>query len=197
MSELDVQLSSDGIPVVFHDENISRFSNENTLVSKLTAKELLEKVQAPSLEEVLRDPLGTSLYNIELKTKSKWSGELEKKVLSVVEMTNSQSRVLFSSFNPLSLYRLGRLTQRIPLALLVSNDLKEKYLREMWFAAVIPIHLLHLQAEMVLPEGELEYWLSRGVPVAVWTVNDPVNASQLLRRGALSIISDQIIRENK
>lgn len=194
MSELDVQLSKDGVPVVFHDDDISRFTDSQALVRELTATQLWDKVQAPTLEQVLADPQGTALYNIELKTRILLDEALERKVFAVIQKTQSQGRVLFSSFNPFSLLRMSLYTSEIPLALLVANDLEEKFLRELWFAPLLRLHLLHLQDEIALSEGELEFWSSRKMPVAVWTVNDQKKASLLLQRGALSIISDDLIK---
>jgi glycerophosphoryl diester phosphodiesterase len=197
MVEMDVQLSKDGIPVIFHDYDISRFSTEANPVSALTAKELRARVNAPSLQEVLQDPQAPLYFNIELKTEKFWNDALERKVFEVIHKTQSESKVLISSFNPASLWRMGLYTQDIPLALLVANDMDDRFLREMWLAPFLSFHLLHLDQRMLEGDGaqELEFWKSQGVPVAVWTVNDPAKAKALLEQGALSIISDQIITE--
>ena len=71
--ELDVHLSSDGVPVVIHDETLDRTSDATGPVDGLTAAELASLdagrgYGVPSLAEVL-DLIGTSLHvNIEIKS---------------------------------------------------------------------------------------------------------------------------------
>ena len=50
--ELDVQISADGLPIVFHDANLLRMFGENISVSSLTAEELSE-YGIPTLAEAL------------------------------------------------------------------------------------------------------------------------------------------------
>lgn len=71
--ELDVHLSSDGVPVVIHDDSVDRTTKATGPVDTLTAAELGELDAGrgygiPTLAEVL-DLVGTSLHvNIEIKS---------------------------------------------------------------------------------------------------------------------------------
>ena len=64
--ELDVQLSADGLPVVFHDANLLRLFGENVAVSALTAEELSE-YGIPTLEQALKVIDGRVPLIVELK----------------------------------------------------------------------------------------------------------------------------------
>src|SRR5690625_3773764 len=79
MIELDVQLSADGIPVVFHDDHLDDRTNGTGLISDLELREI-KKLDAgfwyspefsgeriPSLDEVLKWAKGRILLNIEIK----------------------------------------------------------------------------------------------------------------------------------
>ncbi|MEN0060335.1 MAG: glycerophosphodiester phosphodiesterase [Bdellovibrio sp.] len=195
MAELDVRLSADGIPVVFHDKTLRRWGDEKVLVSMLTARELSTRTQSPTLEQVLQSQERPAFINIELKTDQMWDGQLEKKVAAVVRQQGAEKQVLFSSFNPLALYRLSREIPQVPRALLATEekDARNKiYLRHLWLAPYVNIQALHLDAQYVSP-GELQKWKKRKIPVALWTVNDRQRAQDYLAQGALSIITDEPI----
>lgn len=194
MAELDVRLSKDQVVVVFHDKDLKRLGHRNKLVEELTAAELHEFVQAPTLESLLTSTDVPRFFNIELKTDKAFSGDLEKKVAEVVRKTHAEQRVLFSSFNPLAIRRLSRLLPEVPRALLATKEHEAGnriYLRQMWFAPYIRTNLLHLDHNYV-DADEVRRWKKRGVPVALWTVNNEAKATELLAAGAISIISDTL-----
>lgn len=194
MIEFDVHLSKDEVPVIFHDSDLKRIAGLEDKVYNLTAKELLEKANAPSLAQVLESNKIPSYLNIELKTDKVLCATLEKKVAEVVHAHKASERVMFSSFNPLSLARLRRYIPEVPRALLVSQEPEPGnriYLRKMWFAPYVGVHLLHLDFNDV-SEADLRGYKSRGIPVALWTVNDRAVAEKFLAAGAVSIISDEL-----
>lgn len=194
MVELDVHLSKDLIPVVFHDGDLKRLGQNDSRVEDLTAEELQQQVHAPALEDLLKSTDVPPLFNIELKTDKAFSGILEKAVADVVRKTQTEKRVLFSSFNPLTIRRLSKLLPEVPRALLASEE-KEPgnriYLSKLWFAPYIRVNLLHLDYRYV-DAARVKRWTERGVPVALWTVNDEAKAKELLAAGAISIISDTL-----
>jgi glycerophosphoryl diester phosphodiesterase len=77
--ELDVQLSRDGVPVVFHDSELSRTTDGRGRISEKTLAELrtldagkwfdprFAGERIPTLEEVFEAFGDRALYNIELK----------------------------------------------------------------------------------------------------------------------------------
>lgn len=192
MVELDVQLSADGKVVVFHDANLLRLRNLDIEVAKASAPELARLADIPLLQDVLADSLVPPSINVELKTGKIRGGSLERAVADAIVRTGSEKRVLISSFNPFALRRMAKLLPNVPRALLVSETRghgNRLWFRKMWLGALAQPHLLHLQDEMV-NEMRLHRWVERGFPVAVWTVNDPARARQLLHWGARSVITD-------
>jgi glycerophosphoryl diester phosphodiesterase/predicted MFS family arabinose efflux permease len=195
MCELDVQLSQDGQVIVFHDKDLRRLAGQPNLVRETTAAELKRLADVPTLEEVLRDPQVTPLFNIELKTNEFWNGALEREVAAVIERTGTQGRVMFSSFNPFSLRRLAKLQPEIPRGLLVAEETEAKnkfWLRKIWLGYFARPHLMHLYHPMIT-EKRLRSWGGRGLSLAAWTVNDPARAQELLDLKTLSVISDEIM----
>ena len=110
--EFDVQLSSDGVPVVIHDEKVDRTHAGTGWVAGQTVAQLQElpsllkkkpaplTTRIPTLAEVL-DLLaaGDQLINIELKNSVKAYKTLESKVLAMVAERRLADRVVLSSFN--------------------------------------------------------------------------------------------------
>lgn len=192
MIELDVRLTRDQQVVVFHDQDLQRLAGSEIRVEQLTYPELLQKLPlVPLLAQVLTHPGVPQKVNIELKTDKLIDDPLERKAWQVVQSCRAQGRVLFSSFNPFSLWRLSLHTSEVPLALLVSGDLVQQSLRELWLLPLLKIHVLHVEQNMATDEF-LEFWQSKGFPISVWTVNDPQKITELLERGCLSVISDLV-----
>jgi glycerophosphoryl diester phosphodiesterase len=190
MIELDVQLTRDKVPVVFHDADLKRIGGQESRVRDLDFVDFQKLTGAPSLRQVLASKTVPQKINIELKSEILIDDPMERKVLEEIQRAESWDRVLISSFNPFSLWRIGLLTDRLPLALLVAEDLELRFLREMWVLPVLKFHLLHVSDAMAT-DRNLELWAHQGIPVAVWTVNDLSRVQELLAKGCLSVISDE------
>ena len=117
--ELDVHLSKDGEVMIIHDEALARTTGRDGFVFDYTRSEL-EKISAgktkddkfgftpiPSLEEYLAMIKDTKLYtNIELKTAPVYYPGIEEKTLDLVRRFSLEDRILYSSFNWLSVLRM-------------------------------------------------------------------------------------------
>lgn len=194
MFEMDVHLSADGIPVVFHDKNLQRFGGRPDLVKNTTAADLQRWAGAPTLEAVLTDRDVPEHINIEIKSDAVFDGALELAVAALVRRLGCEGRVMFSSFNPVSVWRLKKLLPEVPRALLATREkdpANRIYLRRLWLAPYVGVHSLNLDAGYVTPE-EVVSLRKRGIPVSLWTVNDTERARAYLQAGALSVISDSV-----
>jgi glycerophosphoryl diester phosphodiesterase len=104
--ELDVQLLSDGTPVVFHDEQLQRMTNQDGYISQLKQEDLpnykLQKTNQtiPSLQQVLDFVAGQTPLLIEIKNSGK-VGQLESQVLKLLKNYNGEYAI--QSFNPFTL----------------------------------------------------------------------------------------------
>lgn len=101
--ELDVQLIADGTVVVFHDESLSRLTDNDGYIKFLNKSDLDilflkdSKEKIPTFEEVLSFVDGRVPLLIELKNQGK-VGELEKIVIELLKDYKGQYAV--QSFNP-------------------------------------------------------------------------------------------------
>ena len=104
--ELDVQVTKDNIPVVFHDKTLSRVCNLENSIKDFTIKELVNlslfstEESIPTLEEVLNLVDGKVPLIVEIKNESSDIKELKY----IAETLDNYSGVYcIESFNPLVL----------------------------------------------------------------------------------------------
>ena len=100
--ELDVQMSSDGVLVVFHDDTLKRMTGAEGLLCEKTFEQLRQlrlldtDCQIPTFEEFLQAAGGVNLV-VEIKT-HKNIGPLEQKVVDA--LANYNGNYCIESFNP-------------------------------------------------------------------------------------------------
>ena len=103
--ECDVRLSVDGVPVVFHDSELDRMTDQRGFVSETTSEQLVEyslldsDESIPRFETVLETVDGAVPLLVELKTAGK-SGGLESAVTDRLDAYDGEFAV--QSFNPLT-----------------------------------------------------------------------------------------------
>ena len=192
MCEVDIQLTKDEVPVAWHDKDLLRLTGRPEQVSSLTAGELKDLVGAPSLEELLIDPSCPRLWNLEMKTSEVLNEPLERKVAQVIHRVGAEQRILISSFNPFSLWKISRFLPDVPRAWIVSGEmdpLNHWTLRKLLYAPLMSFHLLHLDHRDVT-ESFLSRMLSEKLRLALWTVNDLRKTEEYLKAGVCSVITD-------
>jgi glycerophosphoryl diester phosphodiesterase len=112
--ELDVHLSSDGVPVVIHDERLARMADDPRVVSEVTAADMQllslvgTKEHVPTLDGVLDLVDGRVPLFIEIKNPGD-AGALEDAVME--SLGGYRGDVAVMSFNP---YSLARFADRAP-----------------------------------------------------------------------------------
>ncbi len=176
--ELDVQLSKDGQIVIIHDETLDRTTTGKGYVKDHTLAELKlldasygrgAEIRIPGFEEYCEWVKDTQLVtNVELKTSIVYYKDIEEKTAEMVKAFHLEDRVIFSSFNHLSVVRMKQLLPECPVGALVEHDDLQNagyYCRKYGF-------------EYYHPDGSLftkenaENCREHGVGVNVWTVND-------------------------
>jgi glycerophosphoryl diester phosphodiesterase len=123
--EIDIQSSSDGVPMVFHDETLDRMTRQTGPVAARTAAELatipLHGAQEtiPSLAQVLEEVAGRAPLLIEVKDQDgalgPSVGALEQATAAV--LAGYDGPVALMSFNPESVAALAVAAPAIPRGL--------------------------------------------------------------------------------
>ncbi len=132
--ELDVQLTKEGTVVVIHDEKIDRTTDGTGFVKDYTYEELKKFNAAvlfpevtgfqhiPSFEEYCAWAATTELTtNIEIKTGRYYYEDIEKKTIEIVRKYGLEKKVMFSSFNHLSLLKVKELMPEVECGALLSE----------------------------------------------------------------------------
>lgn len=192
MIELDVQLSADGEVVVFHDTDLQRMLAQDLMIQDMSASDIFLKLKAPLLKDVLNSADVPEFVNIEIKNKKIWSSQIEKAVARIIEQSNGKKKILISSFNPITIFKMSWLLPETLRALLVTQEpsLENKiYLRKMWFAPYCRCHMLNLDNKS-FDQNEIRNLIVRGVSVSLWTVNSYDLWSVYFSLGVRSIITD-------
>lgn len=194
--EFDVQLTRDGIPVVIHDELLTRTTGYQGYVGDLNLNEL-SKLDAggwmspkwkgepiPTLEQVLQKYNGLFL-NVELKNSKMAYPGLEEKVIELVLKYCKPDQVILSSFNHQSVQKLKQIAPTLPTGLLYSTEPKQilNYAIEIGAFAVHPDYKLLSQARM-------ESYIKQGLHVNTWTVNESRDMEFCIKLGVDGIITN-------
>lgn len=161
--EFDVRLSRDGVPVIIHDDTLSRTHGVRRRVVDLTAEEL-RSVGVPSLRELFELMTGNSLLLcLEIKSREP---ELPELCCRMVREFGFEERVIVECFDldvlrPIQLRTAALFEPRI----YPDRNLIERALAV--GATVLALH--HKLAKAMLVEKAK----AGSLMVVVWTVDDP------------------------
>ena len=201
--EIDVRLSSDKVPVIFHDDEVNRTTNGQGPVGSFSLKSLKqldagsyyhtafsgEKI--PTLLETISLCIELNLgMNIEIKPNY---GQAAETVTAVLEIINQfqellKGNVLFSSFDFLCLEALINFSPEWPRALLV-NDLNNDWLAN---TKALECYALNPNYNCLTSIENIKLVLDSGLRIIPFTVNHISKAEKLLRLGVHSIITDDL-----
>lgn len=124
--ELDIQLTKDNELIVFHDHNLKRMTNNNSLVEDLNLKEIKQlklldtNEHIPTLEEVLNLINGKVLIDIEIKNTKRINNIVN---ILINNLNSYKGEIIIKSFNPKIIKKLKKITYNYKYGLLI----KEKY----------------------------------------------------------------------
>ena len=173
--ECDIQLSSDSVPMVFHDHTLERLCGIAGDVREKSAAELgLLSVggtgdKVPRLRQMLDLVKGKVPLVIELKGRTEEEDDgFAEAVLEVLE--GYQGKVALMSFDHHLLFALKKAGSPFPVGLTAEGNDPDKFFEhdEAMQAGLdfISYHWAHL------PNSFVEAQRSRGIPVITWTVRD-------------------------
>lgn len=196
--ELDVQLSKDGVVVVFHDDDLKRMANDERRVDQvdyagLRAPELVGGGYISTFEEVLRLVNGRVPLLVELKN-GKRNGELCRKTADLLKAYHGQ--YIVESFSPLIVQWWKKHEPQVIRGQLVGA--KVAYLATMGpsIAFLLSRLLLNFLArpDFVAYDVNAEKFSAPKVqralfhtPLAAWTVRDAETCRACLDRGEMPI----------
>jgi glycerophosphoryl diester phosphodiesterase len=209
--ELDVHLSRDGVVVVHHDETLERTTNARGPIAALGADDLAHVdaahwfttdstsypfrgrgIGVPRLRTVL-ERYPRALLIVELKTPD---AELARRTVDAIRDADAIGRVALGSFYWRALDAARRYEPRIPTGAareetrwaLYRSRVRWPLGRTKYREFQVPVKA---GSTVIVTPQFIAHAHRAGLPVRVWTINDPAEMEQLLQWGADSVISDR------
>ncbi len=201
--EIDIQVSSDGVPMVFHDDELDRLTGYSGPVSAYTAKEL-NRIELrdsddtiPTLAQILALVAGRVPLLIEIKDQtqamSDTDGRFEAAIAALLSLY--QGPVAVMSFNPFSVAHMARFAPGLPRGLTTSaydpadwSPLPPETcarLREIPdFDRTLSSFISHEAVD--LSRTRVDELKERGVAILCWTIRSP-EAEAVARRIAQNV----------
>ena len=196
--ETDVQMTSDGILVLIHDEYVNRTTNGLGLVKDFTYAELTkldagswfnknynaEKI--PRAEDlIVLAKENDILLNLEIKTGIIMYPGIEEKLIEMLYKYEYQSKVILSSFNHYSMVHCKNISKEIKTGLLYMAGLyhPEVYCKSTKADALHPY--FHSINKDIIDEAKKE-----GLLVNPFTVNEEVHMKNLINAGVDGLITN-------
>ncbi len=196
--ELDVQLTSDGVPVVIHDFVLDSTTDMSGFIHTTSWKEL-QKADAgvkfgpdfkgtgiPSLEEVLALIPPAVCLNVEIKSLSFVEEDTPGTVSALLNQAGERE-LLVSSFNHRSLKRFQELSPEIPVGILSGSDMVD-FVSYIERSGLKPFSL-HPEASYLSPAYVNEAH-ARGWKIYSYTINTKEQAGLAAQLGIDGVFSD-------
>lgn len=198
--ELDVKLTKDQIPVIFHDETLERTTDGIGSIADKTYQELQELdagswfgdsfsgIKIPTLEEAIDVLLQHDLgLNLELKPcpgREKETAEVALDALS--QIWDDHARLLISSFQTVSLETAFDIALDWNRALLLPEEWPENWAE---LAEYLAVSCININGSTCTRE-DVEAIADLGLPALAYTINNPDRARQLLAWGVDGFFTD-------
>lgn len=204
MIELDVTLTRDKIPVVFHDKFLHRTTNGKGNIQNFYERELNELdagswfdieytgTKIPKLEDVLRWAKGSVALNIEIKKEAVRKGQedgVEEIICSLLDTYEMRDQIVVSSFNTIVLKKFQRMGLVVNTAALLSpySIGSPKSIRVMKSIGASGVNILLRQ----MRSGLMNLAKKEHIPVWVYTVDDEIEMKHAIEKGATGIFTNK------
>lgn len=196
--EFDVQLSSDGVAVVIHDDTVDRTTNGTGKVVEHSHAELasldagswkspsFSGERIPTLDDCLSLLAGMVRINMELKADHPRLAEI---AAAAIEGRDLVRRVMVSSFH---LDLLSSVRKRLP-NVWTHHFFDREPPEDFWQHDGHAINSVGVAKDHLTP-AVVEWCRAAGKPTWVWTVDDPVDAVRFAAMGVQSITTNDPVR---
>ncbi len=200
--EIDVKITKDQIPILFHDDTLERTSIGTGNIADLTLAELREfevgsyfsesfsGVRIPTLLEAIDVILERDLgLNLEIKPCPGREKETAEVILDLMShIWDDHERLLVSSFSHVSLETAYDMVENWHRGFLLEGNEWPDNWQE--FIQHLDPSTINIDGNMCDPK-RIQDAVNVGLPVIAYTVNDPGQAHLLQSLGVHTIISDE------
>ncbi len=210
--EMDVRLTRDGVPVIFHDPTLERVTNVQGQVCYFSKNEIQrldagfgfdpsgkkefpyrgKGIRIPTLEEVLTR-FSNQKFFIEMKDRG---ASAAQKVLGVIRLLGAKTHWVIGSFHGPTMRAFRTLAGSSVETFLAEDEVLTAYVRFRLGSKKITLPGRFAS----LPRGKyrvalddprwIQFLHHQGAKVYYWTVNEQREMDELLGRGADGIVTD-------
>lgn len=193
-AEIDVQMSADGIVVVYHDRTLKKLGNPGA-IDELNYSEIINSdagqwfdniytgERVPTLDEILDIAQNKIKLNIELKMYNP-SSKLPDAVVSLLENHGFVNSSIVTSFDRKAIERIKEKNPNIKTGLIVKS---QKQVNLTFLNS--DINIISVKSSAVNSKF-MQKTAKYNKEVHVWTVNDEKEMNRMLKAGVTSIITD-------
>ena len=191
--ETDVQLSSDGVPYIFHDDDLKRIVGKKVKFNSMHSNDInqikiFDNLKIPTLEEALIEFKDIN-FQIDVKT-----DEVAFPAIETIIKHNAVERVCIASFNSGRLKKIRNKYPQICTSMgpkevikLVLNSFN-LYTKEISGECLqVPIYYYGIK---VVTKRFIDFVQSKGLKIIVWTINDESTFKELQKLNVDGIITD-------
>ena len=192
--ETDVQVSSDGIPYIFHDDDLKRILNKPVRFDSLSSNEIddlsiFNSCKIPKLSDtLLRFP--NLCFQIDFKT-----DEVVMPALDVINDMNVFDRVCIASFSSKRLQKVRSLYPDLCISMGPNEVFKTLVASLNLFKGEIPGDCLQIPMSYygikIVSKRFVDFVHSRGLKIMIWTINDIKTFKYLINLEVDGIITDK------
>jgi glycerophosphoryl diester phosphodiesterase len=191
--ETDVKLTHDGVPILMHDDTLDRTTNGHGPVADKTWDEIRQLdagggERVPSLAEALHFAIDANI-NLNLEIKPCPGRTQATTMVALIEVAkmwpDDRPPPLVSSFDIEALAIAAMLHPEWPRGLLL-DDWRDDWLE---IARLTGASTINMNAD-ILTQPRVAMIAKSGLPLLVYTVNEPLRARELLRWGVSAVFSD-------
>ena len=192
--ETDVQVSSEGIQYIFHDDDLKRILNNPIRFDSLSSNEIDElsifnSCKIPKLSDtLLRFP--NLCFQIDFKT-----DEVVMPALDVINEMNVFDRVCIASFNSKRLQNVRSLYPDLCISMGPNEVFKTLLARFNLYKGDVPGDCLQIPMSYygikIVSKRFVDFIHSRGLKIMIWTINDIKTFKYLIDLGVDGIITDK------
>jgi glycerophosphoryl diester phosphodiesterase len=197
--EMDIHLTSDGVPVLIHDDWVDRTTNGSGLVSSMTLAQIkhldagswfnskFRGTRVPTLDEFL-GLFADSRKKALLELKGVWTPDQARVVAELIYSHGVQNRVVFMSFVGESLRNLESVAPFFP-RVIISHTVPShpaEFVKD--YGAIA---LLTSAQAVQAHRSTVSAMHKAGLGLIVYTLNSPSRWSKALKLGVDGIVTDQ------
>ncbi len=195
-AEIDIQLSKDNVPMVFHDASLSRLSDVNKAISDLTAQELetisiYEKnheshiISLEHLIEKMREEKMKVGLLIELKPSGDNSQQMVHKIIEIIEKYQFSKQAIFMSLDYKSVSLLNQLKPEWWVGYCIFGSVGDID-DSIWDMNIDFLAMEENRASTSM----IQKAVSHMIPIYIWTVDNSKKMKQYLDMGVCGLITN-------